>query len=64
MRAAHGATMARRARTLLRGALQLAVLDNVLGTNPVRDVQMIKSKGQPKGATALTTSGNRPENPL
>ena len=54
MRAAHGATMARRARTLLRGALQLAVLNNVLGTNPVRDVQMIKSKGQPKGATALT----------
>ena len=46
--------MARRARTLLRGALQLAVLNNVLGTNPVRDVAMIKSKGQPKGAAALT----------
>lgn len=40
--------------TLLRGALQLAVLNNVLGTNPVRDVQSIKSKEQPKGAPALT----------
>ncbi len=27
---------------------------NVLGGNPVRDVQTIKSKGQPKGAEALT----------
>jgi hypothetical protein len=34
MRTAHGPTMARRARTLLRGGLQLAVLNNVLGTNP------------------------------
>jgi hypothetical protein len=34
MRNTHGPTMARRARTLLRGALQLAVLNNVLGTNP------------------------------
>ena len=54
MRDAHGSTMARRARTLLRSALQLAVLNNVLGTNPVRDVQTIRSKTQPKGATALT----------
>jgi integrase len=54
MRTAHGPTMARRARTLLRGGLQLAVLNNVLTTNPVRDVQSIRSKGQPKGATALT----------
>ncbi len=46
--------MARRARTLLRGALQLAVLNNVLGTNPVRDVQSIRSKAAPKGASALT----------
>ncbi len=42
------------ARTLLRGALQLAVLNNVLGTNPVRDVQSIRSKTAPKGASALT----------
>lgn len=54
MRSAHGPTMARRARTLLRGALQLAVLNNVLGTNPVRDVQSIRSKAAPKGASALT----------
>ncbi|MCW2650877.1 MAG: site-specific tyrosine recombinase XerC [Mycobacterium sp.] len=54
MRTAHGPTMARRARTLLRGGLQFAVLNNVLTTNPVRDVQSIRSKGRPKGATALT----------
>jgi len=54
MRAEHGATMARRARTLLRGGLQLAVLNNVLATNPVRDVEFIRSKTQPKGAVALT----------
>jgi integrase len=54
MRTAHGAVMARQSRTLLRGALQLAVLNSVLGTNPVRDVQAIKSKEQPRGAQALT----------
>jgi len=54
MRLTHGATMARRSRTLLRGGLQLAVLHNVLGTNPARDVQTITSKARPKGATALT----------
>ena len=53
MRAAHGVTMARRARTLLRGALQLAVLNNVVSTNPVRDVSLIRSKSRPKGAEAL-----------
>lgn len=54
MRTAHGAVMARQSRTLLRGALQLAVMSNVLGSNPVRDVQMITSKSRPKGAEALT----------
>jgi integrase len=54
MRAAHGPTTARQSKTILRGALQLAVMANVLGGNPVRDVQTIKSKGRPKGATALT----------
>lgn len=54
MRTAHGAVMARQSTTLLRGALQLAVLNNVLGTNPVRDVQAIKSKDQTKGTQALT----------
>jgi integrase len=54
MRSAHGPTMARRARTLLRGGLQLAVMANVVGANPVRDVQMIRSKKRPQGAKALT----------
>jgi integrase len=54
MRTAHGATMARQSKTILRGALQLAVMASVLGANPVRDVQPIRSKSQPKGATALT----------
>lgn len=54
MRAAHGSTMARQAKTILRGGLQLAVMANVLGANPVRDVQPIRSKTAPKGATALT----------
>ncbi len=56
MRSAHGATMARQAKTILRGALQLAVMSGVLGANPVRDVAAIKSKGQPKGAFALTAA--------
>jgi integrase len=54
MRTAHGATMARQSKTILRGALQLAVMACVLSANPVRDVQAIKSNAQPKGATALT----------
>lgn len=54
MRTAHGATMAKQAKTILRGGLQLAVMANVLGANPVRDVQPLKSKAAPKGAVALT----------
>lgn len=54
MRSAHGATMARQAKTILRGALQLAVMAEVLGANPVRDVQPLRSKTQPKGAVGLT----------
>jgi integrase len=54
MRTTHGATTARQSKTILRGALQLAVMANVLTSNPVRDVQTIKSKRRPKGATALT----------
>lgn len=54
MRDTHGANMARHSKTILRGALQLAVMANVLGTNPVCDVQQIKSKSKPKGASALT----------
>lgn len=54
MRTAHGLTMAKQAKTILRGGLQLAVMANVLTANPVRDVQPLRAKGQPKGATALT----------
>jgi integrase len=54
MRTAHGATTARQSKTILRGALQLAVMANVLGNNPVRDVEAIKSKRRPQGASALT----------
>ena len=54
MRAAHGATMARQSKTILRGALQLAVMANVIGANPVHDVQPLRSKSQLKGAVALT----------
>ncbi len=54
MKQAHGVTMARQSKTILRGALQLAVMANVLGANPVRDVQPITSKARPRGATALT----------
>ena len=54
MRASHGSTMARQAKTILRGELQLAVMANVLGANPVRDVQPLRSKSQPKGAVGLT----------
>ena len=54
MSSTHGPVMARQAKTILSGGLQLAVMANVLGTNPVRDVQHIKSKRPPKGAPALT----------
>ena len=53
MRTSHGAGMARHARVILRGGLQLAVMATVLGSNPVRDISPIMSKGKPKGARAL-----------
>jgi integrase len=54
MRSVHGPTMARQAKTVLRGALQLAVMANILGSNPVRDVQPLRSNTRPKGAVGLT----------
>ena len=54
MRRAHGDVMAVQSKTLLKGALHLAVMANVIGANPVRDVSPIRSKWGPKGATALT----------
>lgn len=53
MRSAHHGKAVR--EYLLRRALQLAVLNNVLAANPVRDVQLIRSTSTPTGAEALTT---------
>ena len=41
-------------KTLLKGALHLAVMANVTGSNPVRDVSPIPSKSGPNGAPALS----------
>ena len=54
MRKAHGDVMAVQSKTILKGALHLAVMANVIGSNPVRDVSPIRSKTGPKGAPALT----------
>jgi integrase len=54
MRSAHGATMARQTRTVLKGALQLAVMAGVINSNPVRDVQVPRAKTPPKQAPGLT----------
>jgi integrase len=53
MKREHGANMARHGRTLLRGALQIAVLDDVLGANPVAQVSRIESDRPVKGAPSL-----------
>jgi hypothetical protein len=44
--------MAKQSKTILRGGLQPAVMANVLGTNPVRDVAPLQSKAKPRGAVA------------
>jgi integrase len=54
MRRAHGDVMAVQSKTLLKGALHLAVMANVIGSNPVRDVSPIRSKSGSKGAQVLT----------
>ncbi len=54
MRTAHGATMAKQAKTVLRGGMQLAVMASVIPANPVRDVQPLTAKVAPKGARGLT----------
>jgi integrase len=54
MRTAHGDVMAVQSKTILKGGLHLAVMANVIGANPVRDVSPIRSKTRPKGAQALT----------
>jgi integrase len=59
MRRAHGDVLAVQSKTLLKGALHLAVMANVIGANPVRDVSPIRSKSGPKGASALTADDLR-----
>ncbi|WP_286151124.1 MULTISPECIES: site-specific integrase [unclassified Mycobacterium] len=54
MKTAHGPTMARQSRTIMKGGLQLAVMATVLGANPVRDVSPISAGESTKGATGLT----------
>lgn len=54
MSKSHGPTMARQSKTILRGALGMAVLVGALDSNPVNDVSAIRSKNPPVGATALT----------
>lgn len=52
----HGATMARQAKTVLRGALGMAVLAGALQTNPLRDVTPIRGKAGATGARAFTAA--------
>lgn len=54
MRTAHGDVMAVQSKTILKGGLHLAVMANVIGSNPVRDVSPIRSKRKATGAQALT----------
>lgn len=54
MRRAHGDVLAVQSKTILKGGLHLAVMANVIGANPVRDVSPMRSKSRPKGASALT----------
>lgn len=53
VREAHGAGVARHCRTLLKGALQIAVLDNVLPANPVLQTDAIESTTETVGAPAI-----------
>lgn len=58
MRNAHGDTLAMQSKTIMKGGLQLAVLAEVLTSNPARDVSPIQKK-KPKGAPPLTADGLR-----
>lgn len=55
MRNAHGDVLAVQSKTLLMGGMRLAVMANVLASNPVRDVSPYRSKARTKGASALTS---------
>jgi integrase len=55
MKERHGHEMTRHAKTLLNGALALAVMAGILPTNPVRDVPSVQGKKKPEGALVMTT---------
>lgn len=48
MRNAHGDVMAVQSKTLLKGGLHLAVMANVIGSNPVRDLSPMRAKSRRK----------------
>ncbi|WP_232839563.1 MULTISPECIES: site-specific integrase [Nocardia] len=50
----HGYSTAKQARTVLRGALQLAVIADVLPVNPVDSTSRLERKAPPKGAPSIT----------
>ncbi|WP_268787978.1 tyrosine recombinase XerC [Mycolicibacterium iranicum] len=54
MRRAHGDVLAVQSKTIMKGGLHLAIMANVIGSNPVRDVSPMRSKSKPTGAKALT----------
>ncbi|WP_328410345.1 site-specific integrase [Nocardia sp. NBC_00403] len=53
----HGYSTAKQARTVLRGALQLAVIADVLPTNPIDSVSRLERKAPPKGAPSINAQG-------
>jgi integrase len=57
--AKHGSGMARHARAVLRGAMQLAIQSQILALNPMKDVSSIKSTKPVKGAPPLTAAAVR-----
>ncbi|MDH6678421.1 integrase [Rhodococcus sp. LBL1] len=59
MSKSYGVVMARQSRTILKGALGIAVLAGVLDSNPVGDVSAIRAKRPPQGAKQITADGLR-----
>ena len=57
MRTNHGVEMARRSKTILKGGLQLAVLNDVLGANPVRDVEFVRDSGAKRSKPKVGLTG-------
>lgn len=60
MSKAHGMGIARRAPTILKDALAIAVLARVLDSNPIHDRSGILAKKAPQGARQMTVEQLRP----